>query len=78
MYRTRKVDSWKLQKEEQRTAITFLPREFFNLHGYRDGKRIDLAAWLTMAENRVGRKDKMKIQLQNLREPQSETAQVLG
>lgn len=53
MYRTRKVGSWKLQKEEQRTEITFLPKVFFNLHGYRDGKRIDLAAWLMMAENRV-------------------------
>ena len=31
MYRTRKVDSWKLQKEEQRTAITFLSKEFFNV-----------------------------------------------
>ena len=53
MYRTRKVDSWKLRKEEQRTAITFLLKEFFNFHGYRGGKRIDLAAWLTMSENRV-------------------------
>lgn len=29
-------------------------------------------------EQSLGRKDKMKIQLENLREPQSETAQVLG
>ena len=31
-----------------------------------------------MAENSLGIKDKMKIQLENLREPQSETAQVPG
>ena len=31
MYRTRKADSWKLQKEEQRTAIIFLSKEFFNV-----------------------------------------------